>query len=147
MQKYQPGKPSTKKEKILMSQNMTVIFVCEHGAAKSIIAATYLNKIAKERGVNLQAFARGTDPDLGLSRHAVTGLIEDGLTPIQLTPQKLLPEELETAQTVISFNPLPDSYPNKSIIQYWENVPSVGENYSQARDVILNRINHLVNDL
>jgi len=130
-----------------MSQNMTVIFVCEHGAAKSIIAATYLNKIAKEKGLKLQVFARGTDPDIGLSLYAVTGLIEDGLTPIQLTPQKLLPEELETAQAVISFNALPDIYPNKSIVQYWENVPPVSENYAQARDVILIRINHLVNDL
>jgi len=60
-----------------MSQDMTVIFVCEHGAAKSIIAATYLNKIAIEKGLNLQVFARGTDPDIELSRYAVTGLLED----------------------------------------------------------------------
>jgi hypothetical protein len=69
------------------------------------------------------------------------------LTPIQLTPQKLLPEELESAQAVISFHALPDIYPNKRIVQYWENVPPVSENYIRARDVIQNRINHLVNDL
>src|SRR5260370_1083705 len=29
-----------------MSQNPIIIFVCEHGAAKSIIAAAYFNKLA-----------------------------------------------------------------------------------------------------
>ena len=28
-----------------------VIFVCEHGAAKSLIAAAYFNKLAAERGM------------------------------------------------------------------------------------------------
>lgn len=30
--------------------SQTVLFVCEHGAAKSVIAAAHFNKIAKERG-------------------------------------------------------------------------------------------------
>jgi protein-tyrosine-phosphatase len=36
----------------------TVVFVCEHGAAKSVIATTYFNKIAAERGLRAHASVR-----------------------------------------------------------------------------------------
>ena len=32
-----------------------IVFVCEHGAAKSVIAAKELEKLARERGISLQA--------------------------------------------------------------------------------------------
>ena len=86
-----------------MSEKKKIIFVCEHGAAKSIVAATYFNKLAQERGLQVQALARGTNPDLGLSGYAVAGPLGDGLTPSQLTPQKLLPEELEWERQVRAY--------------------------------------------
>ena len=65
-----------------MSQNPVIIFVCEHGAAKSIIAATYFNKLAREKGLDVSAVARGTHPDAELSQKAIEGLHEDKLVPI-----------------------------------------------------------------
>ncbi len=50
-----------------MTQTPIIVFVCEHGAAKSVIAATYFNKLANEKGLNLKAIARGTHPDQELS--------------------------------------------------------------------------------
>ena len=40
----------------------TVVFVCEHGAAKSVIATAYFNKIAAERGLRARAVYRGVNP-------------------------------------------------------------------------------------
>ena len=40
----------------------TVIFVCEHGAAKSVIATAYFNKLAAERGLKARATYRGVNP-------------------------------------------------------------------------------------
>ena len=48
-------------------QTPVVIFVCEHGAAKSILSAAIFNKLARERGLNLRAIARGTNPDPEIS--------------------------------------------------------------------------------
>src|SRR5581483_8682919 len=39
-----------------------VVFVCEHGAAKSVIATMYFNKIAAERGLQARATYRGVNP-------------------------------------------------------------------------------------
>ena len=56
-----------------------VMFVCEHGAAKSLVATAYFNKIAAERGIPYRATFRGTSPQAELSVAASKGLREDGL--------------------------------------------------------------------
>ena len=56
-----------------------VVFVCEHGAAKSVIATAYFNKLARERGLPYRATFRGTDPQAELSVSALKGLREDGI--------------------------------------------------------------------
>ena len=58
----------------------TVVFVCEHGAAKSVIATAYFNKIAAERGLHARAVYRGVNPQDALSVSALKGLRDDGLT-------------------------------------------------------------------
>jgi len=40
-----------------------VVFVCEYGAAKTVIAAAYFNKMATEQGLAYRAITRGTAPD------------------------------------------------------------------------------------
>src|ERR1051326_8439723 len=61
------------------STSPSVVFVCEHGAAKSVIATAYFNKLAAERGLPYRATFRGTSPQDALSVRAVAGLKEDGI--------------------------------------------------------------------
>ena len=68
-----------------------VVFVCEHGAAKSLIAAAYFNKLAAERGLSERATFRGVSPQDALSPLAVAGLRADGVPipagkPTAITP-------------------------------------------------------------
>ena len=128
-----------------MNQNSRIVFVCEHGAAKSIIAAAYFNKLANETGSELRAVARGTTPDNELSTNAISCLYEDGLTPTETSPQKLSMEDVESAQRIISFCELPEEYQTKAIIDQWNNIPPVSENYEKARDAIRERLNELLN--
>jgi len=130
-----------------MSQKPIILFVCEHGAAKSIIAAAYFNKMAHEMGLDLQALARGTNPDDELSQMTLTGLREDGLIPTVSTPQKISANEIKTARRLISFCELPEEYRQKAVVELWEDVPLVSKNYEKARDAILSHLNHLMNNL
>ncbi len=123
----------------------TIIFVCEHGAAKSVIAAAYFNKFAGERNLNTRAIARGTHPDAELSLNTIAGLGQDGLTPTESTPQKLSPADMESAQQIVAFCELPEEYQNKVTIEQWDNIPPVSENYAAARDAINERLQHLLN--
>ena len=121
-----------------------IIFVCEHGAAKSILATAYFNKIAGERGLNVHAVARGTNPDHELSPKTVDGLERDGLRPTETRPQKLTLAEIESAQRIISFCELPKEFQDGAPIEPWNNVPPVSEDYEKAREAIVQQINRLL---
>lgn len=121
-----------------------ILFVCEHGAAKSILAAAYFNKIAGERGLNVLAVARGTNPDQELSPKTVEGLERDGLQSTEIKPQKLTRAEVESAQRIISFCELPAEYLHRVSIEQWHNIPPVSENYETARDAMIQHINQLL---
>ena len=120
-----------------------ILFVCEHGAAKSILAAAYFNKMAGERGLNAHAVARGTNPDQELSPKTVEGLEGDGLHPTETMPQKLTRAEVESAHQIIAFCELPAGYPYGLRLEQWNDIPPVSENYETARDTIIQRINQL----
>ncbi|HLO18334.1 MAG TPA: hypothetical protein VK206_26110 [Anaerolineales bacterium] len=128
-----------------MNQNQVIIFVCEHGAAKSVVAAAYFNQLANEIGSDLRAIARGTHPDHKFSPQAIKGLLEDGLTPTEAHPQKLTQADLQSAQRVITFCELPVDYQQQAIVERWDNIPPVSENYEKARDAIVGRIRQILN--
>src|SRR5262245_38922532 len=92
-------------------QTPVVIFVCEHGAAKSILSAAIFNKLAKERGLNLRAIARGTNPDPEISPKVAAGLKSDELASSEPAPKKISKADLVGASRVITFCVLPDDYP------------------------------------
>ena len=130
-----------------MPQSPLIVFVCEHGAAKSIIAAAYFNKLVGESGLELRAIARGTDPDNELSAKAISGLHADELTPTESVPQKLSLADVESAQRIIGFCELSEEYQQKGVIEQWENIPAVSENYEKARDAILEQLESLMKKL
>jgi len=130
-----------------MNQNPIIIFVCEHGAAKSIIAATYFNKLAGEKNLGMHAIARGTHPDEELSPKTIVGLREDRLLPTESVPQRLSLYDIESAQRIVSFCELPEEYQNKVKVERWDDVPPVSENYEKSRDAIIARLNQLMNSL
>ena len=122
-----------------------IIFVCEHGAAKSIVAAAHFNQLADQRGMNWTAIARGTNPDPALSESAMQGLSKDGLAPTEAAPQELTFEEAISARRMISFCELPDEFRETATNEQWEGIPAVSENYDKARDAIVEGIENLLN--
>jgi protein-tyrosine-phosphatase len=127
-----------------MPPNPIIVFVCEHGAAKSIVAAAYFNKLAKEKKSALRATARGTNPDQELSPKTIAGLRADGLLPTESSPQPLSPADIEFAQRIISFCELPEAFQNKIPVEQWTDVPPVSENYEKARDAIIEKIDQIL---
>lgn len=125
---------------------LSVVFVCEHGAAKSVVAAAWFRRMAAEAGLDLRAVARGTAPAAELSALAVAGLLRDGVRPEETVPQPLRDEDLEAAWRVVGFAPevTTDAAPSAEI-DLWT-VPAVSEGYEVARDAIVRRITTLIQD-
>ena len=93
-----------------MINKQLVLFVCEHGSAKSVVAAAHFNKLALAKNLVLRAISRGTDPDEEIPRFIVEGLEGEGLTPGELKPKLLSKGDIAGALRVAAFCDLPDRY-------------------------------------
>lgn len=137
MRNFRPE--SCKHPKVIMDRKL-ILFVCEHGAAKSVVAAAHFNKLAVEKNLHFHAVARGTNPDTELSPITVAGLLADGMKPTESTPQKLSLAEVESAHRIVAFCELPEEYRGKALIERWDDIPPVSRNYVNARDAILSNL-------
>jgi protein-tyrosine-phosphatase len=124
----------------------TVLFVCEHGSAKSVVAAAHFNRIAAERGLPFRAISRGTVPDPEMAPAAIQGLLADGLKPDGPRPAKLTQSDLAAAVRVVTFCDLPPELEVAIPIERWE-VPPVSTEYTRSRDAMLEHIDQLLLEL
>ena len=80
-----------------------VLFVCLHGAAKSVVAAAHFRRLAAARGLSVGAVAAGTEPDAELASGAVKGLADEGLTAAPARPRPVTLYDLSSAARIVSF--------------------------------------------
>ncbi len=128
-------------------KNSQIVFVCEHGAALSVVSAAYFNKLAREQNLNVRAIARGTTPQKDISVSARAGLKADGVTLDTKRPKALSPQDAAHALRIVAFLPLPAKYSKMAPVQTWDDVPPTGANYSAARDAILKHLKELLSEL
>jgi len=125
-----------------------IVFVCEHGAAKSVIASQYFNKLAAERGLAMRSIARGADPQADLSVSAVKGLKEDGLPPTQGAPRPLTASDVRGSARVVAFDcEQPAMKALRGMDACWDDVPATGEDYARARDRIRAHVEAMVEQM
>jgi protein-tyrosine-phosphatase len=134
--------PTTKE-----SRPRRVVFVCEHGAALSVVSAAYFNKLAKEEQLNYHAVARGVTPQENVSAQAATGLKEDGLAPEIERPLALSQDDLNEATHIVTFVPLTGKYSTNRVVEKWPDVIWVPGSYEKSRDGILKHMQDLLSKL
>ena len=122
-----------------------VLFVCLHGAAKSVIGAAHFRRLAATRGLSINAVAAGTEPDPALAPGAVKGLAGDGLTATPARPRPVTLYDLDSATRVVSFG-CDITPPRGQRVDQWE-VPAVSDGYEAARDSIVAHVERLVSEL
>jgi len=124
-----------------------VAFVCEHGAAKSVIAAEYYRTLAADRGRTVVARPFGIDPDPELPTGVVDGLRRDGIDVSGRLPARLAPDSLGDADLVVVIGcELPiASAPSIPVVR-WDDVPAVSDGYDVARAVIVKRVERLLDE-
>jgi arsenate reductase (thioredoxin) len=130
------------------AQQKTVVFVCEHGTVKSLIAIEHFNKLARERGLSIQAISRGTRPDSVVPGPVARGLAADGFDVSLFRPRGLSVSDLASALLVVSFDADVQSVVAGSRpVSRWDSLPSVTANYAAGRSAIVSRIRLLVDSL
>jgi arsenate reductase (thioredoxin) len=124
-----------------------VVFVCEHGAAKSVIATAYFNKLAGERGLPYRATFRGTSPQEALSVRAVAGLKADGVAIPEGAPTAIADADIMSATHIFAIGcSLPAAAMSSGKAKDWSDVPE-DKGYEGQRDAIVRHVKELLDDL
>jgi len=125
-----------------------VVFVCEHGAAKSVIAAAYFNRDARARGLATRAVARGADPQREPSTKTVAGLAADGFEPSHDAPRALTQSDTAHAARVVVFDcHTPAMAGLRSLGTCWDDTPAISGGYEATRTSIEVHVRALVDQL
>jgi arsenate reductase len=124
-----------------------VLFVCEHGAAKSVMAAAHFNQRAKERKLPYRAVAKGTSPQEQLSEIAVKGLTAEGLTALPSRPEQVTAADVAGAARVVTFGCDISKVAPGSRPESWADVPGPSEDYTASRQAIDRHLDALLAEL
>ena len=126
----------------------TILFICEHGAARSTIAAAYFNKIAQEQGLNYRAIFRGTNADSVIRPAAQKGLLKDGFDVLAWKPMPVTKDDIENAYQIITVDCLlPGKESTTKRIIQWNGIPAISKDYNIARDSIVKKVQAYVAEL
>ena len=125
----------------------TIVFVCEHGAARSVIAAAYFNRMAAERHLPYRAIARGTSPQKNLSVATVRGLEADGVPFDRIKPQGLSTGDLTDAVRIVAFCPVAKSLSGNLRVDEHDEIPEISKDYAAARTQIVRYVTEVIDEL
>jgi arsenate reductase len=130
------------------SRPTQVLFMCPHGAAKSVLASTYFAQLAKDRGLRVRVETAGTDPDPAVSPVVKDHLTRQGYAVPAAAPRQVTARDLDEADVVVSLgcdvSRLP-SVPGARVRQ-WD-VPGPGEHLEEADAAIRAHVAALVDEL
>jgi arsenate reductase (thioredoxin) len=128
-----------------------ILFVCEHGNVKSLMAASYFNQLAQEIRLPLHAVARGTAPDSTTVPQAIVqGLRRDGFDVSSFHPTRVSPSDVSASIRVISIGTVLPAEAQAEAhfkIEQWNDVPPASLDYGAARDSLKSHVKTLVEQL
>jgi len=126
----------------------TILFLCPHHAAKSVIAEAYFNRLVQQYGLPVRGDSAGTEPDRAVAPRVVEMLRQENIDVSNHQPRLVTQAELAHAQRIISMGCTAEELgipPER--IEQWTDVPPVSQDPSGARNAILAHVESLVAQL
>jgi len=131
-----------------LREPVQVVFVCEHGSVKSLVAMEYFNRSAQKRGLAYRAIARGTAPEPTVPSSVREGLRTAGFDVSHFVPRLFEASDVADALLVVSFDQdIAKIVGGKARHVAWDNLPGVLADYARGRDEIVRHIDELVDEL
>lgn len=135
---------------------MNVLFVCSYGGAKSVMAASYFNQLAKERGLEHVADAAAAEEPYDAVPAPVAGHLQrDGIDVRAFKPRRVEAGELGTAARVIAIDcDVPgaaerraDEADGAAGVERWDDVPQASVDLDGSAAAIRRHVEALVEEL
>ncbi len=131
-----------------MTEIKNVLFLCPHGAAKSVLAMTYFNYLANQAGLEISAKNAGTEPDPTINPKVESCLKWEGFDLAGFVPPLLQPQDLEEADMIVSIGCIEaDQAPAGKRFLDWSDVPMLSEDFQASRDKIYEYVSALAKNL
>jgi hypothetical protein len=124
----------------------TVVFVCEHGSVKSLIAKEWFNRRAQERGLAVRAVSRGRVPDASVPPPVVEEMRRDGFDVTAFVPQAPEATEMKKAARVITIG-LEKKVGSGDNVEAWDDIPPTSKGWAGTRDALRAHVDTLLKAL
>jgi hypothetical protein len=127
----------------------TVVFVCEHGNVKSLIAREWFNRLAAERGLHVRSVSRGIRPETAVPPAIADALRSDGFDVTGFEPRAFSASDLIGVVRVVGIGVDLSSFGERGAmpVDAWDGIPPASERYSASRDALRARIEVLLETL
>jgi len=127
-----------------------VVFICEHGSAKSLIAREWFDRLARERGLSVRAVSLGVKPDAAVPGPIVEALGKDGFDVQAFVPNRVDAAALEGASRIVAIGlERPGALPVQpdDALEVWDGIPPTSPRYEATRDALKEQIEALLDRL
>lgn len=125
-----------------------VVFVCEHGSVKSVIAAHWFNRLAAERNLPFRATSRGVSPDDAIPPAVAANLAGDGFDVAGFTPQPLEAADVSGTVHVVAIGVDSPLFAAAGVpVSRWSDIPPASTDYAASRDAMRARTGTLLDSL
>ena len=132
----------------MMTNIKDVLFLCPHGAAKSVLAMTYFAHLAKRAGLEVTAKNAGTEPDPVINPKVEAHLKNEGFDLSGFIPPLLKEADFEQADLIVSIGCIEaDQAPLDKPFLDWSDVPMLSDDFQGSRDKIYAHVVTLVDEL
>jgi len=127
----------------------TVLFMCPYGGAKSVIAASYFNRIAAEQSLPFVAVAAAAETPYDAVPPNVAAFLEgEGFHVAGLKPRRVEASDLRGASRVVSIDcDLTKLDAQGAAVERWDDVPKVSVDLPGSAAAIRKHIATLVDQL
>lgn len=126
----------------------SILFVCQHGVAKSVIARAYFQHAADQRGLKVTSAVAGTEPETTVWPEVVDLLRQDGIELAQHHPRRVTQGDLDGADRVIALGcELTGFDLQHARVERWDDIPLASQDLPGAQAAIRKHVARLVDEV
>ena len=128
---------------------MQIVFLCPHGGAKSVIAASHFNRLAAERGLPFNAVAAASEEPYDAVPGPVADYLErEGFDVRAFKPRRAGGDEIAAAARVIAIGcSVSGSAADAVPAERWDDVPQASADLEGSVAAIRRHVDALAEDL
>ena len=123
-----------------------ILFICQYGGAKSVIAASYFNRLAEREGLPHRAAAVAAEtPYDAVPENVASFLAREGFDVASFKPRQVSESDLTSAEKVVSIDcDLTQLDAAGVAIERWDDVPKVSEDLPGSAEAIRKHVEALI---